>query len=63
MNPIAIYMLANLLGFSGLVRRVVHQELVDAINPWGHLLVALLSLLLAVGICYVLHRKRIYVRV
>ena len=63
MNPIAIYMLANMLGFSGLVRRVVHQDMVDAINPWGNLLVALLSLLLAAGICYVLHRKRIYIRV
>lgn len=63
MNPIAIYMLANLVGFSRLVRRVVHQDMVDAINPWGNLLVALLSLLVAVGICYVLHRKRIYIRV
>ena len=63
MNPITIYMLANLVGFSSLVRRVVHQQYFDAIQPWGDLLLALLSLLLAIGICYVLYRKRIFIRV
>ena len=63
MNSIAIYMLANLVRFSSVVRRVVHQGVLDTIEPWGDLLVTLLSLMIAVGVCYLLYRKRIFIRV
>jgi predicted acyltransferase len=63
MNSIAIYMLAELLNFRSLVRRVIHQPLVDAMSPCGDLVVSVMALSLAVGICYFLYRRKIFVRV
>ncbi len=63
MNPITIYMLTNLIDFEDLVRRVLHRPLVDLLSPYGELLVAAASLLLAVGVCGWLYRKRIFLRV
>ncbi|HUF62561.1 MAG TPA: DUF5009 domain-containing protein [Verrucomicrobiales bacterium] len=63
MNPITIYMLTNLVDFEDLVRRVLHRPLVDLLSPFGELLVAAASLLLAVGVCAWLYRKRIFLRV
>ena len=63
MNPITIYMLTNLIDFQGLVRRVIHQPLVDLAAPYGELLVSVLALGLAVGVCWLLYRNRIFLRV
>ena len=63
MNCITIYMLANLVDFRDLVRRVIHHGTMDALAPYGQLIVSLLALLLAVGICYELYRHRIFLRV
>ena len=63
MNSITIYVLTNLLSFRSLVRRVVHQSMIDWLDPCGELLVSILALLLAVGVCFVLYRKKIFLRV
>ena len=63
MNPITIYMLTNLIDFQDLVRRVIHQPLVDLAAPYGELLVSVLALGLAVGVCWLLYRNRIFLRV
>ena len=63
MNAITIYLLQNLLPLHTVVRRVVHQPLIDRFAPYGDLLVALLSLGVAVGVCYWLYRQRIFLRV
>lgn len=63
MNPITIYLIVRVIVLTEIVRRVVHQPLLSRIAPYGPLLVASLSLLLAVAICFVLYRKRIFLRV
>jgi predicted acyltransferase len=63
MNCITIYMLDNLIGFRDVVRRVIHQPMIDAMQPYGQLLVSVLSLVLAVWICYYLYQRRIFLRV
>jgi predicted acyltransferase len=62
-NSITIYLLAELLDFSKIVRRVLHQDTLESIAPYGDLLVALLSLALAVWICRELYRRKIFLRV
>ncbi len=64
MNSLTIYLLNNFVGgFRSVVRRVIHQPLEDAMGPWGSLVIAALALLLAVGICGYLFRRRIFFRV
>lgn len=63
MNCITIYLLTNIVDFRGLVLRVVHQQALDAMGTWGPLVVSLLSLSLSVGVCYLLYRKRMFLRV
>jgi predicted acyltransferase len=63
MNAITIYMLTNLIDLNQLIRRVIHRPMLTAIEPYGELLITSLALLLAVGICYFLYRRRIFLRV
>ena len=63
MNPITIYMLGNLIDFQALVRRVIHRPVLDRIEPYGQLVVSLIALALAVGVCRVLYKRRIFLRV
>ena len=63
MNPIAIYMLTNLIDFDSIVRRIVHQPTVDLLSPYGELVVSVLALSLAVGICGVLYRRKLFLRI
>jgi len=63
MNSIMIYILTHLVDFRELVRHVVHQPLVDSMAPYGDLVVSILALLLAVGVCFTLYRKKIFLRV
>ncbi len=60
-NSITIYMLANLLNFHSLVRRVVHDDVVQAMGAYGPLVVSLLALGLALLICQQLYKRRIFV--
>ncbi|MCP4191517.1 MAG: DUF1624 domain-containing protein [Planctomycetaceae bacterium] len=63
MNSITIYMLTNLISFRSVVLRVVHPPLLSAMGNWAELVVSLLSLSLCVGICYLLYRKQLFLRV
>lgn len=63
MNSITIYLLAELLDFTSIVRRVVQNDWLAKIEPYGPLVVACLSLTLVFAICYELYRRRIFLRV
>ena len=64
MNCITVYMANNLVGgFRGLVRRVVHQPVVDRMGDWGDLVVTILGLVLAVAFCRYLYKRQIFLRV
>ena len=62
-NSITIYLLSGLLDFPSVVRRVLHQGMLDRIAPFGELLVAVLSLMLALWVCRELYRRQIFLRV
>lgn len=64
MNCITVYMANNLVGgFRRLVRRVVHQPMVDRLGDWGDLVVTLLALTLAIAFCRYLFKRQIFLRV
>ena len=64
MNSIAVYMANNLVrGFRGLVRRVIHQPMVESMGQWGDLCVTTLGLLLAIMFCRYLYQRQIFIRV
>ncbi len=63
MNSITIYVLTNIISFRKLVRNVVHQPMMDRMDPYGDLVVSILALLLVVGVCFFLFRKKIFLRV
>jgi hypothetical protein len=63
MNSITIYMLTNLIDFRLLVQRVVHEQTLAAMGNWAELVLSLMSLSLCVGICYLLYRNRLFLRV
>ncbi|MEZ6099029.1 MAG: hypothetical protein R3E01_08660 [Pirellulaceae bacterium] len=62
MNAITIYMLTHLIDFKDLVRRVLHEQWVDAMAPYGQTVVTSLALLLAVLVCRWLYRRQIFLR-
>jgi predicted acyltransferase len=64
MNCITIYVVNNLVGgFGNLVRRVLHEPVLEAAAPWGDLIVSVLGLALAIAFCHFLYRRRIFIRV
>ncbi|MFO0911859.1 MAG: hypothetical protein U0795_02795 [Pirellulales bacterium] len=63
LNPIAVYMATGLVNPNDLVRRVIHSDVEAAMAPYGELVVSLLGLSLAVGFCYWLYQRRIFIRI
>lgn len=64
MNPITLYVLRNLVGgYTGLVRRVLHQHWITQTQPWGTLVVGVISVLIPIWIAWVMYRKKIFLRV
>jgi predicted acyltransferase len=64
MNCITIYMMNNLVGgFSRLVRRVIHPPTEAAMAPWGSLVISTMALSLAILVCWILYRNKIFLRV
>jgi len=63
MNSITIYMFVNLINFESLVHRVLFPATLERIAPYNHLTVSILASLLAVGVCGMLYRKKIFLRV
>jgi predicted acyltransferase len=62
-NCITIYLLANLLNFPSMVRRVLHDGTLQALGNFAPLLVSILSLGLALLICQQLYQRRVFIRV
>jgi predicted acyltransferase len=67
LNPITIYLLGNVLRFDDVASRVLGGpvgEMVDARvgAGWGDVMISVTGMLLAVGVCWFLHRKRVYIR-
>lgn len=67
LNPITIYMLGNLMPFDGIAGRVLGGPVEEWFNHratgLGEVVISTAGILLAVGVCWWLHRRRIYVRV
>ena len=63
MNAIAIYMLTNLVSFRQVVRRMVHEPVLEIVAPYDDLFVSSLALSLTIAVCYILYRQRIFIRV
>ena len=67
LNPIAIYLLGNVMSFDALGRRVLGgpvKALADSLsNGLGDVIISIAGILLAVLVAMFLHRRRIYLRV
>jgi predicted acyltransferase len=67
LNPIAIYLLSNVVKFDELAARVLGgpvQGFLDEriVSGAGAVAISLGGMLLAVGVCWFLHRRRLYLR-
>jgi len=67
LNPITIYFLGNVLSFDDIAARVLGGPVSTWINlhvaaGFGEVLVSLGGMLLAVGVCWFLHRRKLYLR-
>ena len=67
LNPIAIYLLSNVIRFDELSARVLGgpvQEFLDqrVAAGFGAVLISIGGMLLAVGVCWLLHRRKVYLR-
>lgn len=67
LNPIAIYMLGNLMEFDRIAARVLGGPVEEWFNHQatglGEVVLSVAGILLAIGVCWFLDRRRIYVRV
>ncbi len=68
LNSILIYLVTNMVSFKALAQRFVGGDIDDyfddhLLDGSGDLLIALVALLLSIGLVYVLHRQKIYLKV
>lgn len=67
LNPLGIYLLSNILPFDEVAARVLGGPVEEWFNHLaaglGEVVVSVAGILLAVGVCWFFHRRRIYVRV
>jgi predicted acyltransferase len=67
LNPIAVYMLGNLVDFDHLARRFVGGNIESGLDLWlpglGGLLVAIVGIGWGICAAWYLHRKRVYLRI
>ena len=64
MNPITLYMLANLVhGFDELARRILQHEVLDAMGGWGLLTLAVMQSLIAVWFAWLFYKNKFFLRV
>jgi predicted acyltransferase len=63
MNPITIYMAVNLIDFGQIARRFVGGDINRYCGVYGHLVVAVASLILELWFLHFLYRRKIFLRV
>lgn len=65
MNPITLYMLANLIdgGYGGVVRRLIHTELQASMGINAPLVMATIGALVPVWLAWVLYKNKCFIRV
>jgi predicted acyltransferase len=61
-NCLAIYLLDNIVSFRDLVGRVIHADTEAMLGKYGPLVISVLALGMAIAICGMLYRRRIFVR-
>ena len=61
-NPIAIYMLHNLVDIDKIAQRFVGGELNEYFGPYGQLIVALIGMLIMIVIARFLYQRRVFLR-
>jgi predicted acyltransferase len=62
MNPIAIYMLHNLVDMEALAKRFVGGQLNAYFGAYGPLAIAIVELLISLAVAWFLYRRRIFLR-
>jgi predicted acyltransferase len=67
LNPITIYLLGNVIAFDDIAARVLGGPVAEFVNTsvaegWGEVIISAGGILLAVGVCWFLHRRRLYLR-
>ncbi len=67
MNPITIYLLSNVIRFDDVAARALGgpvQEFLDrqVAAGFGAVMISIGGMLLAMGICWFLHRRKLYLR-
>jgi predicted acyltransferase len=63
MNPITLYLMANLLDFDALARRMIHQPLLDSFGIYSQLVLSIVSMTFILGIAFFLHTRKIFIKV
>jgi predicted acyltransferase len=61
-NPIAVYMLHNLVDMEALAKRFVGGQLNGYFGEYGPLAIAIVELLITLGVAWFLYRRRIFLR-
>jgi predicted acyltransferase len=67
LNPITIYLLGNVVAFDDIAARVLGGPVAEFVNTsvaegWGEVIISAGGILLDVGVCWFLHRRRLYLR-
>ena len=65
MNPITLYMLANLIdgGYEGITQRLLHGDIQAAMGGNASLVMATVGALVPVWLAWVLHKNKCFLRV
>jgi predicted acyltransferase len=67
LNPLTIYLLGNVVNFDDVAARVLGGPVAEFVNHrvvagFGDVLISLAGMLLAIGVCWLLHRHKLYLR-
>jgi predicted acyltransferase len=61
-NPLTIYMVHNLVEFRPIALRFVGGPVKEALGPYSELAIASVIVALTFGLCYLLYRKKVFIR-
>ena len=64
MNPITLYMLAELVGgYGSVIRRLILPQMVDSMGAYGPLIMAAIGAMVPIWLAWVLYRNKCFLRV